>query len=228
LETVEAVCGENLPIEVFDGLASLVDKSLVQRRETSAGEARFVLLEMIHEYAREQLEANGELVNLRRQHAVYFADLAERAEPELRLAHQKYWFHLLETEIDNLRAALEWSLESGDVTIGIRIMSGTFLYWILYSRQDEGIYWTQPLLARIDEVAQEYQYVFSKRGTIHTGSRTGNRLPDDQPLRDWRQETARVVLGFEYDIGGCSEAEVLTQKPLHVTGSGDQPALACV
>ena len=129
LEAVEAVCGEDLSIEVFDGLASLVDKSLVQHKETSEGEARFVLLEMIHEYAREQLEASGELETLRRQHAAYFVGLAERAEPELRLAHQKYWFHLLEMEIDNLRAALEWSLGSGDITVGIRIMSGTFLYW---------------------------------------------------------------------------------------------------
>ena len=117
LAAVEAVCGEDLSTEVFDGLASLVDKSLVQRKETSEGEARFVLLEMIHEYAREQLQASGELEMLRRQHAVYFGELAERAETELRLAHQKYWFHLLETEIDNLRAALEWSLESGDITV---------------------------------------------------------------------------------------------------------------
>ena len=151
LEAAEAVCGEDLPVEVFDGLASLVDQSLVQHKETSEGEARFVQLEMIHEYAREQLEAGGELEALCRKHAAYFVGLAERAEVELRRAHQQYWFHLLEMEIDNLRAALQWSLGSGDIAVGIRIISGTLLYWHIYGRQDEGIRWTQHLLAQMDE-----------------------------------------------------------------------------
>jgi len=157
LEAVEAICGDALSIDIIDGLASLVDKSLVQRKAAPDGEAHFVLLEMIRQYARELLQASGELDTLGRQHAVYFQELAERAEIELRLTHQKYWFRLLETEIDNLRAALAWSLESGDSPVGIRIMSGTLLYWIVYSRQDEGIQWMQLLLTRIDDVGQEYQ-----------------------------------------------------------------------
>ncbi len=157
LEAVEAICGEALSMDVINGLASLVDKSLIQRKTTSEGEAYFGMLEMIREYAHELLQVSGELDSLRRQHALYFQGLAERAETELRLAHQKYWFRLLETEIDNLRAGLAWSLESGEVTAGIRIMSGTILYWIVYARQDEGIYWIQRLLERIDEAEPEYQ-----------------------------------------------------------------------
>ncbi len=236
LEAAEVVCGDDLSIEVFDGLASLVDKSLVQRKEPSEGEARFVLLEMIHEYAHEQLEASGDLDTFYRQHAVYFGELAERAEPELRLAHQKYWFHLLDTEIDNLRAALEWSLESGDVTTGIRIMSGTFLYWILYSRQDEGVYWTQLLLARIDEVAQEYQIRILRSAApliAYRDREAANRLARRAVAiaRDYgdKRQLGWSLWALSTTFSGDSEAEALTQEALVLFQEvGDEPGLGLV
>ncbi len=236
LEAVEAVCGGDLSIEVFDGLASLVDKSLVQHKETSEGEARFVLLEMIHEYAHEQLEASGDLETLRRQHAVYFVGLAERAEPELRLARQKYWFHSLEMEIDNLRAVLDWSLGSGDVTSGIRIMSGTFLYWFIYGRQDEGIHWTQHLLARIDEVAPEYQIRLLRSSALLVSywDRAEAIRLSRQALDMARDYGDRTQLGWSLwalssTLAGGPEAEALNQEALVLFRElGDQHGLAQV
>ena len=219
LEAVEAVCSEDLSIEVFDGLASLVDKSLVQRKGASEGEARFVLLEMIHEYAREQLEVSGELETLRRQHAVYYAELAERAETELWLARQKYWYHLLEMEIDNLRAALEWSLESGDVTFGIRMMSGTFLYWYIYGRQDEGIHWTQRLSTRMKEVVPEYRIrlLRSMALLISYWDREAAVQLSQQALviaRDYgdRTQLAWSLWALSSTLAGGPEAEALNQE----------------
>ncbi|NLF78110.1 MAG: LuxR family transcriptional regulator, partial [Chloroflexi bacterium] len=236
LEAAEAICGEDLPMGVFDGLASLVDKSLVQRKETSGGEARFVMLEMIHEYAREQLEASGELETLRRQHAVYFAEQADRADTELRLTHQKVWFRMLEAEIDNLRAALEWSLESGDAAIGIRIVSGTLLYWILYSRQDEGIYWTQRLLTQIDEVAQEYQIRLLRSAApliVYRDPEAANRLARRgvAVARDYgdRRQLGWSLWALSTTLLGGSEAEALTQEALFLFREvGDQPGLGLV
>ena len=157
LDAAEAVCAADLPIAVFDGLASLVDKSLVQQKQVSADGARFALLEMMREYAREKLDVGGELQPLSRQHAAYYVALAERAERELRGAEQKQWFHLLETEIDNLRAALEWSLGTGDLSAAVRILSSTALYWHIYGRQNEGIRWSELLLVRQDEVPLAYR-----------------------------------------------------------------------
>ena len=74
LDAAETVCGSEAPGAVFDELASLVDKSLVQRIEPPDGTARFILLAVIHEYAREQLEAGGDLDALSRRHALYFAE----------------------------------------------------------------------------------------------------------------------------------------------------------
>ena len=221
LDSVEAICGEELSIEVFEGLASLVDKSLIQQQEKTEGVTRFVLLEMIREFAQEQLQASGELETLRGQHAVYFGALADRAETELRLADQNDWFHLLETEIDNFRAALEWSLESGDVDSAIRIMSGTFLYWIVYARQSEGIHWTQQLLARINEAAQEYQIRLLRSAATLIAYRDleAAKLLAQRAVAAARNYGDVRQLGWSLwalstTLLGGSEAEALTQEAL--------------
>jgi non-specific serine/threonine protein kinase len=236
LDGVEAVCGADLSIEVFEALASLVDKSLIQRQEKTEGIARFVLLEMIREFAHEQLQASGELETLRRQHAVYFADLADRAETELRLAHQNYWFHLLEVEIDNLRAAVEWSLESSDVAFAIRIMSGTFLYWIVYARQVEGIHWIQQLLTRINEAAQAYHIRLLRSAAllIIYQDREAARLLAQRAVALARAYGDKRQLGWTLwalstTLPGGAEAEALTQEALVLFREvDDQPGLGLV
>jgi predicted ATPase len=160
LEAIEAVCGEGLSIDVFDGLASLVDQSLVQQKEASGGEPRLVLLEMIHEYARERLEASGNAEMMRRRHAEYFVALAERAEPELRMARYGYWCQRFELELDNIRAVLEWTLSGGDVTLGVRLASALGLFWYGQGYHVEGIRWTQRLLERLDETPANYHPAF--------------------------------------------------------------------
>ena len=85
----------------LDALAELHDNGLLQRTVV-AGEPRFTMLETIREYALDQLEASGELVDVAQTHAAYFLDLAERAVTELRGPEQVSWFERLETEHDNL------------------------------------------------------------------------------------------------------------------------------
>src|SRR5215212_7461398 len=86
LEAIEAICDAegDLPVDVLDGVESLVDKSLLREEEGPGEEPRFVMLETVHECAREKLEQNGEAEELRRLHAQYFLALAEEAEPELK------------------------------------------------------------------------------------------------------------------------------------------------
>jgi predicted ATPase/DNA-binding CsgD family transcriptional regulator len=160
LDAIEFISGENLSTDMYDVLASLLDKNLIQQQELPDGELRFVLLEMIHEYARERLEASGEAETMHRRHAEYFVSLAERAEPELRLARYDYWCHRFERELDNFRAALEWSLAGGDVTLGVRLASAIGLFWYGQGYHVEGIGWTKPLLERLDEVPIEYHPKF--------------------------------------------------------------------
>jgi predicted ATPase/DNA-binding CsgD family transcriptional regulator len=99
-----------LPTSVLDGLSALLDKSLL-RAEYADGEARFIMLETIREYALEQLAARGEAETLQRCHAAFFLALAEEAEPRLTTGEQHMWLDRLEREHDNLRAALIWCLQ---------------------------------------------------------------------------------------------------------------------
>src|SRR5262249_51678790 len=71
LEAMQQVCGEKLPIDSFEGLESLVNKNLAYCREIG-GVPRFMMLETLHEYARDQLEASGEIDTLHREHARYY------------------------------------------------------------------------------------------------------------------------------------------------------------
>jgi predicted ATPase/DNA-binding CsgD family transcriptional regulator len=160
LEAVEAVCGEDLPVDVLDGLASLVDKSLVQQKEASGGEPRFVMLETIHEYAWERLTESGEADTIRRQHAGHFLTLAERAEPELRLGGFDYWCLRFELELDNIRAVLDWTLNDGEVVLGVRFAGALGLFWYGRGYHVEGIRWTQQLLERLDEAPLMYHSRF--------------------------------------------------------------------
>src|ERR687889_2161830 len=74
------------------------------------GDARFVMLETIHEFAREKLKKSEEGEDIRRLHAEYFLVLAEEAERGVEGAQQTVWLERLAEEQDNMRAALSWSL----------------------------------------------------------------------------------------------------------------------
>jgi predicted ATPase/DNA-binding winged helix-turn-helix (wHTH) protein len=131
LEGVEAVCDTkgDLDLDPLDGTASIVDKSLLQRLEQANGESRFVMLETIREYAREKLEASGEDALTRRAHAAYCLVLAEEEATEQGGADRPEWRELLALEHDNLRAGLEWLIETGDAAWGLRLGAALFRFW---------------------------------------------------------------------------------------------------
>jgi predicted ATPase len=95
-------------------------------------EPRFVMLETIHEFAREKLQENGEAEELRRQHAEYFLALAEEADPAVEGAQQAVWVERHEEEHDSMRAALSWSLGQGDgVELTMRPSAALREFWYL-------------------------------------------------------------------------------------------------
>ena len=148
LEAIEAICDAegDLPVDVLDGLASLVDKSLLKQEEGVGGEPRFVMLETIHEYAREKLQESEEL---RRLHAQYFLSLAEEAEPQVEGPQQAAWLDRLEEEHDNIRAALSWSLGQGqDAEMGLRMGAALGEFWYWQGHFAEGLRWLEEALAK--------------------------------------------------------------------------------
>ena len=109
LETAETVCtlDGDPALAMVDGLAALLDQSLIRQEDDRTGAGRFTMLETIQEFGLECLQASGEANVLRQRHAAYFLALAETAEPELVRSRQLAWLVRLELEEDNLRAALE-------------------------------------------------------------------------------------------------------------------------
>jgi tetratricopeptide (TPR) repeat protein len=153
LEGLEAVCNSEglqvdgqLQIDVVEGIESLINQSLLQQREGRGrgdGEPRFWMLETIHEYAREKLGESGEAEALQREHALYFMQLAEEAEPHLTGGKQAEWLHKLEEEHDNIRAALRWARgEDGGrgsgVEVGLRIAGAMSRFWYVRGYLSEG------------------------------------------------------------------------------------------
>jgi len=138
-------------VPVLDGLASLVDKSLLRQENDPGGahttdEPRFLMLQTVLEYARERLEASGELEAVRRRHTAYYLALAEQAEPQLYRADQRAWQDRLETEHDNLRAALWWSVVGGDAEAGLRLGGALWRFWWVRGYLSEGRRWLDEFL----------------------------------------------------------------------------------
>jgi predicted ATPase len=139
LEAAEEVCaGEDLERdEVLDLLTHLVDKSLALVAEQSV-EARYRLLETVRQYGREKLEKSGEADEVRRRHAAWSLALAERAEPHLKGRRQVAWLERLEREHDNLRAAIRWLLEEGQMETVARFSGALWFFWHVRGHQSEG------------------------------------------------------------------------------------------
>jgi predicted ATPase/class 3 adenylate cyclase len=148
LEAAEEICaGEGLERgDILDLLTQLVNKSLVIPDSDAPGEARYRLLETIRQYARERLVEAGGSEKLRNRHLDFYMKYAERAEPELRGPNQVAWLDRLEKEIDNMRAALEWSPD-GQVAAGMRLASSLLWFWHIRGGKNEGIEWLERLLS---------------------------------------------------------------------------------
>jgi predicted ATPase/class 3 adenylate cyclase len=142
----QAVCGEAIDDDLLNLLTHLVDKSLVAvEKETE--EARYRLPETIRQYARDKLFEAGEAEKVRDRHLEFFLQFAEGAESKLRSAEQLEWLERVETEYDDLRTALAWSLERGKSNTALRLAGALYYFWVLRGNFSEGYKWLNDALA---------------------------------------------------------------------------------
>jgi predicted ATPase/DNA-binding CsgD family transcriptional regulator len=152
LDAVGAVCaaGQPIALDPLDGLASLVDKSLVRQEEGpdgADGDYRFLMLETVREYAAERLAAGGEADAVRSAHAAHYLAFAETAEPELRGSQQVVWLARLAAEDENLRGALRQAIAARATGTALRLGGALWWYWYLRNLQREGRGWLDAALA---------------------------------------------------------------------------------
>jgi predicted ATPase/transcriptional regulator with XRE-family HTH domain/Tfp pilus assembly protein PilF len=172
LQAVEAVCGAVAALSipsVLDTLTALFEKSLLNLQVAEDGEdLRFTTLETIREFAQEQLTAGDEEEALRRAHATYYLALAEQAVPELRGPEQADWLERLEQEHDNLRAALRWSREGGELTLGLRLATALWLFWEIRGHAELGRRWLEDALTEVERAGADGPDLAVRAGALRT------------------------------------------------------------
>jgi predicted ATPase len=149
LEAIEEVANPDGAIDVFEGVASLIDKSLL-RQDGSSDESRFRMLETIREFALEQLDLTGEGDEARSRHADWCTRVAEstystRVFPDIDQLDR------LSAEHDNFRAALGWLHQVGDCTQIFRLTNALHGYWWVNSHRAEGLQWIELALNRCED-----------------------------------------------------------------------------
>lgn len=164
LEAAEALCMARggLSADMLEGMASLVDKSLLRQEEQAAGETRFWMLQTLREFGLQQLTKSGELEATRQAHAEYYLQLAEEAQPSLQTTEQGRWMARLEQEHENLRAALSWLLAQArgggeqnkqHKERALRFCTALSWFWSIRGYSREGQHFLEQALAHRENVA---------------------------------------------------------------------------
>ncbi len=147
LEAAEGICavGHLAPADVLQLLDSLVDRSLVVA--SPGGDGRFRCLEVILEFARNELQTSGEAETMGARHCRWFRELTDLAEPHLEGLALRYWLDLLEVDHDNLRAALDWAAtHEPSHADGLLISGNLAMFWNYRGHLREGFEITRRLL----------------------------------------------------------------------------------
>ncbi len=151
LEAAEAVCADEsvAQVDIFDALASLVDKSLA-RSDPQEAAVRYLMLETVCQYAADRLKESGETEAVQSRAAAWFLALAEQAEPQLSGPEQAAWLGRLETEHNNLRASLTWYERREDTEAGLRLSGALWRFWVVRGHLSEGRQWLGRAMERTE------------------------------------------------------------------------------
>jgi non-specific serine/threonine protein kinase len=152
LEAAETICAGTdgqegiVTADVLERLTQLVYKSLVVIEE-QGGAPRYNLLESIRQYAAEQFCERQEVEQVQARHLTYFLQLAQETESKLHSSEQAAWLDRLEAEHGNLRAALQWALDSGRVEQALLLGTALWRFWYARGYLVQGRNWLETALA---------------------------------------------------------------------------------
>ena len=181
LEAAEEIC--DAPWDCF---GSLVDKNLVRRRDE-----RYWMLETIRDFAHECLVEREGSETIARTHLDWHLAFVETMAGELFGAEQGYWLGLLEREHDNLRGALTWAYEVGEIELALRLTAGLQSFWYKHGHIAEGRRWFERAIAASPQ-SQELRARTLQGAGVFAGAQD-----------DWRraQEFAEEGLSLYRELG---------------------------
>lgn len=134
--------------QVLDLLSQLVDKSLVLVNQDTDHSARYGMLETLRQYGQERLSEGGYRETTQERHASYFLDFAHAAEPELIGQHEAEWLNRLDSEHDNLRAALGWCVQNDMQEMELGLAGAIWRFWLVRGYLEEGRRWLEGALSK--------------------------------------------------------------------------------
>jgi predicted ATPase/DNA-binding CsgD family transcriptional regulator len=213
------------PALSLDVLARLVDKSLVSVMESPRGRTRYRLLETVRAFAHELLADAGELDAARARHFRHFASLADVAREEWRTTGKQWFVNQLDDDYENVRAALEWSVDA-DPCAGTRVMGAARDLFFRFGQAD-GARLAPMLLERCDE--QDRYRVETQIAAAQLAAMLGDFAVADRILAQARELSARLndpVLeawtrffqGLGATLGGAVDAgreHLMASRDLH-------------
>ncbi len=129
------------------GVEALVEQSLLRPIAPAAGEPRYLMLETIRAFAREQLDERGETDALRERHAAAVVELLERAARQIKGAEQVDGLDRIDAELDNVRAAIAWMRDAERPDLELRVAAAIGLYGVIRGRWSEVRPWAEHAVA---------------------------------------------------------------------------------
>jgi predicted ATPase len=226
IEAAEAVANPDseLGVDTLDALGSLMDKSLIRRSDPDT-ESRFQMLGTIREFGIDKLAEVGDADLVRRRHALYYLELVTAAESGL-TARDQGWRNRLESEHDNIRAALSWTIDARATDIGMGIVGALWRFWQMRGHLAEGRRWTDEVLGlpgaaartatRAKALSASGSLAYWLRDTESVLALYRESLEIYREIRDRRGEAeAAYNLGFAHLL----EGDVRAAKDLYETAA---------
>jgi predicted ATPase/Tfp pilus assembly protein PilF len=203
LETAEEVAEA-----AVDTLQSLAEKSLLRFTD-----GRYWLLEMIREFASEQLLGSSVADEMRQRHASYFTAMAESADEEWFVdRHDRHaeWLERLEMERQNLSSALESAREIERADLALRLTVGASRFWMVRGPVPQGLGWLEDAMHAATDAPLRLRAAALRRVAafrIRLGDPAGARNAAEASLKLYRD------IGNEHELAMALEelAEPLAQ-----------------